>query len=146
MNIDTVGNRAETVTRETVNEPTNRERPAAKSQPAATPTPAPSSNDTTSQAVRELVRGDETESKSTKPEQEGQERAQEKEQNSELEQSFRNRKLKLNFSLDEDTQRVIVSVVDSETDEVVRQVPPEEMLRLAARLNEFRGTLFSSKV
>lgn len=40
----------------------------------------------------------------------------------------------LNFSLDEGTGRTVVKVIDSESNEVVRQIPSEEMLVLARYL------------
>lgn len=37
--------------------------------------------------------------------------------------------------------KLIVKVVDSETDEVIRQIPPEELMELTKHLNELRGNL-----
>jgi flagellar protein FlaG len=45
-------------------------------------------------------------------------------------------KRKLNFTIDRETDRIVVEVVDEETGEVVRQVPPEEMLRISAHLKK----------
>lgn len=42
----------------------------------------------------------------------------------------------LNFSVDEASGRTVITVKDSETDEVIRQIPAEEALRLAERLEE----------
>ncbi len=42
----------------------------------------------------------------------------------------------LEFSVDRDTQRVVVKVVDAETGEVVRQIPPDAVLELAKFLRE----------
>ncbi len=39
------------------------------------------------------------------------------------------------FSIDEDSNRLVVKVVDSETQEVIRQIPSEEMLRIAKDLD-----------
>jgi flagellar protein FlaG len=47
-------------------------------------------------------------------------------------------KRKLNFTVDNATDRVVVTVVDEESGEVVRQVPPNEMLRIAAHLKQLR--------
>jgi len=47
-------------------------------------------------------------------------------------------KRKLNFSIDSSTERVVVQVIDEESGEVVRQVPPQEMLRIAAHLKQLR--------
>ncbi len=45
----------------------------------------------------------------------------------------------LEFSIDETTDRLVVKVVDAETEEVVRQIPSEEALALARRLEELRA-------
>jgi flagellar protein FlaG len=41
----------------------------------------------------------------------------------------------LQFSVDKDSDRLVVKVVDSETQEVIRQIPSEEMLRIARSLD-----------
>lgn len=43
----------------------------------------------------------------------------------------------LNFSIDATTARTVVKVVDAASGEVVRQIPSEEMLKLAADIAEF---------
>lgn len=53
----------------------------------------------------------------------------------------------LNFSLDEELGRTIITVVDDESGEVIRQIPSEEMLEIARVLSESatpptRGVLF----
>ncbi|MBN1477418.1 flagellar protein FlaG [Candidatus Sumerlaeota bacterium] len=39
------------------------------------------------------------------------------------------------FKIDEETGRTVIEVVDRDTDEVIRNIPPEEMLRIASRLS-----------
>lgn len=56
----------------------------------------------------------------------------------------------LNFSIDEDSGRMVVKVIDAESEEVIRQIPPEEMLAVARRLRELSderatGLLVQSK-
>ena len=43
----------------------------------------------------------------------------------------------LQFSVDKDTNRTIVKVVDSKTDEVIKQFPPETVLDMAKQIDEF---------
>lgn len=45
----------------------------------------------------------------------------------------------LSFAIDDRTGELIVQVVDRESQEVIRQIPSEEMLRLAERLEEMSG-------
>ncbi|PKM33662.1 MAG: flagellar biosynthesis protein FlaG [Gammaproteobacteria bacterium HGW-Gammaproteobacteria-12] len=48
----------------------------------------------------------------------------------------------INFQVDDSTGRVVVKVVDGSSGEVVRQIPSEEALELAARLEDMRSLLF----
>lgn len=54
----------------------------------------------------------------------------------------------LNFSVDHELDRIVVTVVDDATGDVIRQIPSEEMLELARHLADTRersgkGLLFS---
>ncbi|MNE95175.1 flagellar protein FlaG [compost metagenome] len=50
----------------------------------------------------------------------------------------------LNFSIDESTGRVVVKVIDGESGDGVRQIPSEEVLKLAARLGDMRSLMFDA--
>ena len=54
-------------------------------------------------------------------------------------------KRNLEFSIDEPSGKVIVKVIASESGEVVRQIPNEEVLKLANSLNDASSLLFSAK-
>ncbi|MDZ7393415.1 MAG: flagellar protein FlaG [candidate division KSB1 bacterium] len=47
------------------------------------------------------------------------------------------------FLVDQATGRTVIKVIDRETNEIIRQVPPEEMLRLVARMNHVLGVLLN---
>ena len=50
----------------------------------------------------------------------------------------------ISFAYDERINQVIVKVIRESTQEVIRQIPPEEMVELMARLREdFRGLIFN---
>ncbi len=51
----------------------------------------------------------------------------------------------LNFSVDDSSGQVIVQVLDGDSGKVVRQIPSEDILRLAERLDEMRSLLFEAK-
>ena len=53
---------------------------------------------------------------------------------------------RLNFTTDEDTGRLVIKVIDRDTKQVIRQIPPEELLSLAKRLEELRGILISMRI
>ena len=52
----------------------------------------------------------------------------------------------LRFSVDDDSGRTVVRVIDTETDEVVRQIPSEEMLVLIRHFNETSGKIIDEVV
>jgi len=47
----------------------------------------------------------------------------------------------LQFSLDQDSGRTVVKVVDTETSEVLRQFPSEEMLSISKSIDRMQGLL-----
>lgn len=49
------------------------------------------------------------------------------------------------FSIDEETQQRVVRVVDLETDEVIRQIPSEEVLAIAKVFDKLQGLLIKDK-
>ena len=49
------------------------------------------------------------------------------------------------FSIDKDTGTTVVKVIDTETEEVIKQIPSEEMLALAKALDQLRGLLVKQK-
>ncbi|WP_417614601.1 flagellar protein FlaG [Oceanisphaera sp.] len=51
----------------------------------------------------------------------------------------------LQFRVDEDSGRNVVTVLDSDTGDVIRQIPSEELLDVIARLNEASGGLLNTK-
>lgn len=51
----------------------------------------------------------------------------------------------LSFSVDEASGETVIRVVDPETDEVVRQIPSEEVLRIARSLESGKGFLMETK-
>jgi flagellar protein FlaG len=55
-----------------------------------------------------------------------------------------NRKLK--FFVDHQSHEVTVKVIDSETDKVIRVLPPEELQRLHREIEETIGFLFDERV
>ena len=52
---------------------------------------------------------------------------------------------KVSFSIDEKS-REIIYVYDKETNKLIRQIPPEEMIQLIDKLEEIAGIIFNNKV
>ena len=57
----------------------------------------------------------------------------------ELNEFAKQQELNLNFSVDETTGRTIIKIIDAKTEEIVRQFPPEEILDLAAKLEDMKS-------
>lgn len=49
---------------------------------------------------------------------------------------------KLSFAVDERTKKILVKVIDKNTDKVVRELPSEEIVNMVAKLKEFIGAVF----
>ena len=48
----------------------------------------------------------------------------------------------INFEVDKDTQAMVVKIVDRETGETIRQMPPDELLKLKLHMQEVLGLVF----
>ena len=55
------------------------------------------------------------------------------------------RNVNLQFVVHEDTGRVVVSVIEEATGKVIREIPPEEVLKLAASFERTVGIIFDQK-
>jgi flagellar protein FlaG len=67
----------------------------------------------------------------------------------EMNAKVQNLRRNLQFSVDDISGRSVIKVIDSETDEVIRQIPSEEILNLAHKLtelNEEQGVIFHGTV
>lgn len=53
--------------------------------------------------------------------------------------SLSSRSAQVQFAFDSDSGRVLVKLIDVETSKVLRQVPNEEMLRIAKNIDRMRG-------
>ena len=51
----------------------------------------------------------------------------------------------IRMDIDDDTGRVVAQIIDRETREVISQVPLQELLDIAARLNDLVGLLFDAE-
>lgn len=52
----------------------------------------------------------------------------------------------LRFDVYEDTNRLYVQIIDENTQEVIKQIPPEEMLELSAKIQEMVGIMLDKYV
>lgn len=59
--------------------------------------------------------------------------------------ALKHAKTKCEFSYHEETKRVSIKVIDEETEEVVKEIPPEETLEMIAKMWELAGILVDEK-
>lgn len=59
--------------------------------------------------------------------------------------TMRHAKTKCEFSYHEETKRVSVKVIDEETEEVIREIPPEETLEMLSKMWELAGLMVDEK-
>lgn len=81
--------------------------------------------------------------KSAKTEQSG---AGTRELAAEIQQCLKEVQIQLNFEVHEQTGDLIVQVINHETGNVIRQIPPKELIALREKLTELRGVLFNDRV
>jgi flagellar protein FlaG len=52
----------------------------------------------------------------------------------------------LHYSIDEETEDIVVKVIEKGSGKVIRQIPSEEVLRLRGRIKELLGVIFDENV
>lgn len=52
----------------------------------------------------------------------------------------------LDFTIDEDTGKTVIKIIDSSTDEVIKQIPSEEFLAISKALDKLQGLLIKQEV
>jgi flagellar protein FlaG len=60
----------------------------------------------------------------------------------EINESLELKNIALNYSIDEGTEEIVVKVIEKSSDRVIRQIPPEEALRLRGHIKEILGMIF----
>ncbi|MFP4172525.1 MAG: flagellar protein FlaG [Candidatus Hydrogenedentota bacterium] len=48
----------------------------------------------------------------------------------------------LDYWVDEDTDKIVMQIVNRHTQEVIRQIPPEEIIEISGRLQQLVGLIF----
>jgi len=62
-----------------------------------------------------------------------------------LNREMESRSKNLKFSVDEVTNRMLVTVLDKESGKVLKQIPPEAVLKVAHNLERLKGIIFDDK-
>lgn len=63
----------------------------------------------------------------------------------EINHSMRSESRGLEFSIDDESERTIVKVIDKQTEEVIRQIPTEEVMAISKSLDQVIGKLLREK-
>jgi flagellar protein FlaG len=63
-----------------------------------------------------------------------------------LQENLKIDNFKLNFSVDKETRTIVVRVIDDETGEVIREIPPSEILAIAQEMEKLKGILFNGNM
>ncbi|MDR6236073.1 flagellar protein FlaG [Pseudomonas oryzihabitans] len=64
---------------------------------------------------------------------------------SKLKAKFQDEHRNLDFSVDDSTGEMVVKVLDGESGKLIRQIPSEEVLKLAKQLDDVRSLMFKAK-
>jgi len=118
--------------------------------------PAPSSQSSQSSSNLKLVSGD-SDVKAAVVDTGAAAKAKIKETEQDVAQRLENSVSKLNelvqsvqrdlqFSIDESSGDTVIKVLDTNTEEVIRQIPSEEVLALTRNIESLKGVLFSAEV
>jgi flagellar protein FlaG len=59
---------------------------------------------------------------------------------------FAQANVSVRYRIDENTDDLVISMVNRDTDEVLRQIPPDQILKMRQRLEELMGLIFDSTV
>jgi len=51
----------------------------------------------------------------------------------------------LQFQIDQDTEKLVIKIIDTNTQEVIKQIPPQEILEIAKALDKLQGLLVREK-
>lgn len=62
-----------------------------------------------------------------------------------IQETVNNLARNLHFSIDEDTGKTVVKVMDMQTQEVIRQIPSQEAISIARALDKVQGLLLNDK-
>lgn len=62
-----------------------------------------------------------------------------------INQAMKSLSNRIEFSIDEDSKRQVVKVIDPDTKEVIRQMPSEEALAIAKALDRLQGLLIKQE-
>ncbi|MBA2849262.1 flagellar protein FlaG [Thermosulfuriphilus ammonigenes] len=115
-------------------------------EPPVRPVPKTEGNRIEKRGPGPLIKGEErARNQETEPTLTGLDKNQLEKLAESIEEYLQHLDFKIEFSVHEDTDQIIVKVVDPKSGKVIRQIPPEELLKIQEKLHELTGLLFEKK-
>lgn len=62
-----------------------------------------------------------------------------------LNQAMRFLERGINFAIDENSERTVIKVFDKETNDLIKQIPSEDLLKVIEHMNKMQNLLFETK-
>ncbi len=59
-----------------------------------------------------------------------------------INEAIRTRNIALDYYVDEETEDIVVRVIEKPSDRVIRQIPPESVLRIKGHIKELLGMIY----
>jgi flagellar protein FlaG len=53
---------------------------------------------------------------------------------------------KIAFEIDKETRKTVLKIIDAQSNEIIRQIPPEELLAISKRISELLGLIINARV
>jgi flagellar protein FlaG len=63
----------------------------------------------------------------------------------EVNREYVERNISIRFSIDDATDSLVIKVMDTNTDKVIRQIPPDELLAIRKQVQEMLGEIFDTQ-
>jgi len=64
----------------------------------------------------------------------------------EIQEALNSFNIRIHFEIQEKSGELIVQILDRDTGELIRRIPPEELAKISQKLDELRGILFDEQV
>jgi flagellar protein FlaG len=63
----------------------------------------------------------------------------------EINREYQSRSIALKFSIDDKSDSLIIQVMDTTNDKIIRQIPPDEILAIRRRMRALLGDIFDAE-
>jgi len=53
---------------------------------------------------------------------------------------------KITFEIDKETKKTVLKIINAQSNEIIRQIPPEELLEISRKISELLGLIINVRV